>query len=404
MSAPVKVLMLVENSDYPEDTRVRREAETLQQAGYQVAVIAPRLKISPYHEIINGVSVYRFSILLEGNNLLGFISEFAYATLAMLFVSFRVWWSHGFDIIHAANPPDTFFIIGGFYKFFGKKFIFDQHDLAPETYLSRFAHARPNLIYRGLRFFEWCSYRTANRVIVTNESYRKMAVTRGKKQPDHVFIVRNGPVISVKSQPADKELAKRAPYIICYIGVIAPQDGVDYWLHAIYELVYTLNRRDFLAVIIGDGDSLPELKQLAKELNIEPYVWFSGWVSDEDELLRYISTAHICVHPDPLNPLNQWSTTMKMMDYMAAGKPVVSFDLLEARYSAQSAALYAQPNDVLDFARKVAWLMDHKDERDRMGEFGRKRFCEALAWDYSIEKLLETYQSVIDHDRKPDHI
>lgn len=391
MPLPVKVLMLVENNPYPFDVRVRREALALQKEGYKVAVISPRSKGRPFHEIIDGIAVYRFPYPPQGNGLVGYVIEFGYATFAMLLVSFWVWWTHGFDIIHAANPPDTLFLIGAFYKLMGKRFIYDQHDLAPETYLSRFNRSRPNLIYKSLLLLERCSFQTADIVISTNESYKQVALSRGKKKQDQIYIVRNGPPLSFFPQPADFEVAKRAKYIIGYIGTMGPQDGVDYWLRAIHELVYTLDRRDFLSVIIGGGDSVPELKKLVTELKIEPYVWFTGRVSDDD-LLRYLSTAHICIHPDPLNPLNDRSTMNKMMEYMALGKPVVSFDLIEARYSARSAALYARPNDVRDFAEKVGQLMDHKEMRDEMGKVGQKRVREMLAWEYSVPKLLEAYR------------
>ncbi len=388
-----KVLMLVENTAYPFDVRVRHEAHALRDAGYKVAVISPRRKEQPFHECISDISVYRFPFPPQGKGLLGYIYEFFYATAAMLLFSFWAWWSHGFDVIHAANPPDTIFVIGIFYKIFGKRFVFDHHDLSPETYLSRFQLASPNLVYRILLFLEKWSYRTADLSIATNESYREIALTRGGKKPENVYIVRNGPLLSLCPGEVDPKLAQRAEYIIGYIGTMGPQDGVDYWLKALHEIVYTFNRRNLLSVIIGGGDAVPGLCQLREELNIEPYVWFTGRLRD-DLVVRYLSTAQICVHPDPLNPLNNVSTMNKMMEYMALGKPVVSFDLVEARFSARSAALYAKPNDILDYARKVISLMDDKEARERMGQIGQERVRNLLAWEYSAPHLLEAYHSL----------
>lgn len=388
-----KVLMLVENNPYPYDVRVRREAHALRDAGYQVAVISPRKKKQPAHEVLNGISVYRFPFPPQGNNMFGYFIEFGYATIVMLMLSIWVWRVHGFDVIHTANPPDTLFIIGAIFKLFGKPFIYDHHDLAPETYLSRFQQFKPNLAYRLLLLLERCSFITADVVIATNESYREIALTRGQKKPEQVFVVRNGPPLSVHPTSIDCEVAKRAPYIIGYIGTMGPQDGVDYWLKAIHEMVYHLNRKDFLAIIIGGGDAVPDLRCLMKELEIEPYVWFTGRLPDAD-VQRYLSTAHVCIHPDPLNPLNNVSTMNKMMEYMALGKPVVSFDLVEARFTAGKAALYARPNDVADFAQKVTVLMDNAEMREKMGKIGKKRMADALAWDYSVPNLLNAYQSI----------
>lgn len=396
MRSTGKVLMLVENNSYPNDPRIRRESFALRDAGYRVAVLCPRKKNQCWREVLHGVSVYRFPFPPQGNGFFSYLLEFGFATVMMLLYSFWVWWSHGFDVVHAANPPDTLFVIGAFYKLFGKRFIFDHHDLAPETYLSRFQQAQPNFIYKMLLFLEGCSFRTADLVIATNETYRKIAITRGKKKPEQVFVVRNGPPLSFCPTPIDAEIAQRAQFIIGYLGTMGPQDGVDYWLRAIYELVYTLGRRNFLAIIIGGGDAVPALHALTKELTIEPYVLFTGRIPDAD-MLRYLSTTQICVHPDPLNPLNNGSTMNKMMEYMALGKPVVSFDLAEARFSAQDAATYAKPNDVLDFAQKVTSLMDDKEKREKMGQYGQKRVRDALAWEYSIPSLLEAYRFLACH-------
>jgi glycosyltransferase involved in cell wall biosynthesis len=390
MLSSVKVLLLVENNAYPFDVRVRREAHALRDAGYQVTVISPRSAAQPWHEQIDGISVYRFPAPPGGVGLLGYAFEFGYATLVMLLLTAWVAVRKGIDVIHVANPPDTLFVIGALFKLFGKQFVFDHHDLAPETYLSRFNKPSPNLVYKILRVMERCSYAVADVVIATNESYKQMALTRGSKTSDKVFVVRNGPPLSFKPVEPDPDLAKRANYLVGYIGTMGPQDGIDYWLRAIREMVFTLDRRDFLAVIIGSGDALTSLEALVKELQIEPYVWFTGRISDL-EARTYLSTVNVCVHPDPSNPLNDKSTMNKMMEYMALGKPVVSFDLVEARFSAQEAALYVRPNDELEFAERVSWLLDNLGECEKMGEIGRDRVANVLAWEYSVPELLRAY-------------
>jgi len=390
MPSSVRVLLLVENNSYPFDFRVRREAQALLKARYQVSVIAPRGAAQPWTENIEGVSVYRFPAPPGGVGVLSYAFEFGYATLAMLLLTAWVSISKGVDVIHAANPPDTLCVIGILFKLFGKRFVFDQHDLAPETYLSRFEQPRANLIYKILCFMERLSYAAADAVIVTNESYKQVAITRGSKHPDKVFIVRNGPPLTYQSLEPDPDLVRRANYRIGYIGTIGPQDGVDYWLRAIREMVFTLGRRDFLAIIIGSGDALAGVQALAKELEIEDYVLFTGRLS-EFESRKHLSAVNVCVQPDPLSPLNDKSTMNKLMEYMALGKPTVAFDLIETRFSAQDAAIYVKPNDELEFAKQVSRLLDNPDECEKMGEIGRNRVANALAWEYSEPELISAY-------------
>jgi len=390
MPSSIRVLLLVENNSYPFDFRVRREAQALLEAGYQVSVIAPRGPAQPWTEDIEGVSVYRFPAPPGGVGILSYAFEFGYATLAMLLLTTWVSISKGVDVIHAANPPDTLCVIGILFKLFGKRFVFDQHDLAPETYLSRFEQPRANLIYKILCFMERLSYTAADAVIVTNESYKQVAIKRGSKHPDKVFIVRNGPPLTYQPLEPDPDLVRRANYRIGYIGTIGPQDGVDYWLRAIREMVFTLGRRDFLAIIIGSGDALAGVQALAKELEIEDYVLFTGRLS-EFESRKHLSAVNMCVQPDPLSPLNDKSTMNKLMEYMALGKPTVAFDLIETRFSAQDAAIYVKPNDELEFAKQVSRLLDNPDECEKMGEIGRNRVANALAWEYSEPELISAY-------------
>ena len=382
----------MENNPYPSDFRVRREAHALRDDGFEVTVIAPRGSTQPSSEKIEGISVYRFPAPLGGVGLLSYVIEFVYATLAMLLLTVRIAVKNGVDIIHAANPPDTLFIIGALCRLFGKRFVFDQHDLAPETYLSRFPRSYVKFVYYILRFLERCSYFAADVVIATNESYRQVAIKRGNIQPDKVFVVRNGPPLSYGLMETDPDLTKRAKHLIGYVGTIGPQDGLDYWLRAIREMVFTLKRRDFLAIIIGDGDALSRIRALAKELDIESHILFTGRLC-ELETRKYLSAAHVCVQPDPLSPLNDKSTMNKLMEYMALSKPTVAFDLGETRFSAKNAALYVRPNNEREFAERVSWLLDNPEECNKMGQIGRNRVKHLLAWEYSVPNLLKAYRS-----------
>lgn len=394
--APGRVLMIVENNSYPRDPRVRREAEGLAAAGYQVSVISPALPGQALHEIIGRISVYRYPGPPEANGFLSYVYEYTYSMLAIFVISLWVCFSRGFDVIHAANPPDTLVFIAAFYKMFGTRFIFDHHDLAPDMYYARFEGQGNRWVYRVLYWCETLSCRLADHVIATNQSYKRIEMERHQVPEERITVVRNGPDPNkFRAVEPDSELRKRAGTIIAFAGVVGYQNGTPRLVKALRSLVCDLGRRDVLFAIIGDGHALPELKRLARDYSLEDYIWFAGWVDDPGAYLRYLSTADICVEPTPSCTSNDASTMIKLMEYMALGKPSVAFDLPEHRYSAQSAALYAKPNSELDLARAIAELIDDPQRRQTMGAFGRNRIETELAWSHSLPKLLEVYQRVL---------
>ena len=405
-----KILMIVENP-YPQDTRVRNEANKLFKAGYKVSVIAKKYPNQTLTEDVFGVKVYRvpwfevfrktteakyfiIRILYKIGTKLGYIIEYFYFTIAAFLYSFIVLLKEGFDVVHLHNPPNTLFIIGLFYRIFGKKFVFDHHDLSPELYLSRYKTSG-GLIHKILLLEEKLCLRSANIVIATNESYKEIDIVRGRKNPADIFIVRNGPDLNLfREVEPDYELKNSGKKILVYIGVMGPQDGVDYLLRALHILVNEFNRKDFYCVIIGPGDILDELKELREELNLQDYCRFTGKIPFDD-LLKYLSTADICVDPNPSNPLNDYSTWIKVMEYMSLGKPIVSYNLKETRFSAQQAALYATPNNEREFAEKIIELMDNPQLRKEMGEYGKQRVKNELAWEIVSENLLAAYKKLL---------
>jgi glycosyltransferase involved in cell wall biosynthesis len=407
-----RVLMLVENN-FPEDPRVKNEADTLRDAGYAVTVVALRGKYeTAASKVVDDIQVYSIPrvtlftktrkddpvglhrLWLRSVAMIGYMWEYLYFTSACFVMSLYVGIKHGFDVIHAHNPPDTLFLIAACYKPFGKKFVFDHHDLCPELYQSRYK-AEKGFVTSMLGLFEKASLRLADITIATNESYRAIQIERGKVKPEKVFVVRNGPNLQrVTNRTPSEWLRNMKKCILCYVGALNPQDGVDYLLRSLWELVYKLNRKDFYCVIMGTGDSLEDLRGFARDLKLEGYVELTGFVSEED-LMRNLSAADICVDPDPSSPLNDVSTWIKIMEYMALGKPIVTYDLKETRWSAQDAALYIKPNNETEFAEGIAKLMDRPDLRAKMGEFGKQRVQSDLKWDVVCQNLLRAYKALL---------
>ena len=410
--AASRILMMVENY-FPQDTRVKNEADLLTDAGYRVSVIALRKKGQPRREIVNGIEVYRVPHLelfkktapanlnrgalffLKLRASLGYLTEYCYFTVACLLVTSYVFVRRGFDVIHAHNPPDTLFVVAIPFKLLGKKFVFDHHDLCPELYRSRYK-TQEGFYTELLRLFEWCSLKLADVVIATNESYKKVETERAHKDPRNIFVVRNGPN-QMRMTPVAPNVRLRAmnKCILCYVGSLNPQDGVDYLLRSLRHLYCDLKRSDFHCVIMGTGDSLEDLRDLAGNLELNSCVDLTGFVSDED-LQANLAAADICVDPDPSSPLNDVSTWIKIMEYMASAKPIVTFDLKETRFSARDAAIYVEPNKEAEFAQAIAQLMEQPELQKKMGAYGWRRVEDELQWAKVGKNLLTAYETLLD--------
>ncbi|GAA4514350.1 glycosyltransferase family 4 protein [Nonomuraea ferruginea] len=387
-----RALILVENLSVPLDRRVWQESAALREAGWEVHVICPMgaKQDREAEAVIDGVRIHRYPLRAATGGPVGYLREYGSA----LWHTFRIARRLGrFDVVHGCNPPDLFFLVARAMR--GTRFVFDQHDLVPELYLSRFGRGR-DLLYRAVLWLERRTYRAAHVVIATNESYRQVALSRGGKLPGEVFVVRSAPVVERFHQvPAEPELRRGKPHLLCYLGVMGPQDGVDYALRSLARLRDEHGRTDWHAVFVGGGDTFDAMVALSRELGLGEAVEFTGRIPDPD-LMRYLSTADVCLSPDPLNPLNDVSTMNKVMEYMAMARPIVSFELREARVSAGEAALYAPANDESEFAKLIARLLDDPSERRRMGEIGRERVTGPLSWTHSKKALLAAYEAATD--------
>lgn len=390
-----KVLIIVQNLPVPLDRRVWLEATTLTRNGYTVSVICPKGKKGKYqagHELLEGIHIYRYPAPPEAKGVIGYFFEFAYCWLMTAWLSLRVLTAHGFDIIHACNPPETFFALAAVYKLLGCKFVFDHHDLSPEMYVAK-GGRKGSILYGGLLWLEKLTFKTADVLITTNQSHKEIAMQRGGVPEAKIFIVRSGPDLT-RLQPVAQEpaLKEGQPYLVCYLGEMCPQDGVDYLLRAAAFIERTMGRSDIQFTFIGGGPAMPEMQQLAREMQLA-HVTFTGRVSDAD-LCRYLSTADVCVDPDPFTEWSNQSTMNKMMEYMAFSKPIVAFDLHENHYSGQEAAVYALPNDEGEMAKLIVALLEDPDRRRRMGTYGRRRIEHELSWEHSIPHLLRAYKAV----------
>ncbi|MEH2044069.1 glycosyltransferase family 4 protein [Nostoc sp.] len=394
MALPKKVLIIVENLPVPFDRRVWMEATTLQKAGYEVSVISPTGNgFEKDYEIIEQIHIYRHPLPPEESSVIGYLREYSWAINWQFRLAQRVWRERGFDVIHICNPPDLLFLVAAWFKLFhGISIIFDHHDLSPEMYEAKYR--RRDIFYHGLRWAERLTYATADMVISTNESHREVALKRGHKKPEKVFVVRSAPDLSrFRRMPPNPNYRKGRNYLIGYMGVMGEPEGIDYLLRMVYYIVHKKNRSDIHFMLIGSGPMAEKLKNLSKELEVNEFVEFTGFKQGE-ELLERLSSCDVCVEPSPTSAYNENCTMNKILEYMAMGKAIVQFDLREGRRSAQEASLYAKPNDEVEFAEKILELLDFPERREKLGAEGRRRMEEILEWQYQAPKLLDAYDEV----------
>ncbi len=385
-----KILIIVENLPVPFDTRVWQEATTLAANGYTVSVICPVGKgYMAKEETLDGVHIFRHPLPPEGNGAIGYFREYGSALREELRLAKKVYREIGFDVIHGCNPPDDIYMVASFFKKYGVKYVFDHHDICPELFEAKFGSTK-GLLYKSQVWLERQTYKHCTFAFVTNESYRRIAIERDRMPPERVIVLRSGPKLErLRQLPPDPSVRRGYPYMVGYLGVIGQQEGVEYILQAAQYIKEREN--NVFWGIVGGGPHLEAMKKQAHAMGLDDCVEFTGRVPDE-QMLRYLNTADVCVNSDTYNAMNDKSTMNKVLEYMALGKAIVQFDLTEGRYSAQDASLYAKRNDAVDMAEKIRQLLADPELRERMGRYGHERIVNELSWDNTSKALLEGYE------------
>jgi glycosyltransferase involved in cell wall biosynthesis len=390
------VLIIVQNLPVPLDRRVWLECQALVARGYHVSVICPKGPGDPARQRLDGVDIYKYRPAPDATGLAGFAREFSYSWIRTALLSLRVRRTRRFDIIQACNPPDTYWLLARLWRPFGVKFVFDHHDLNPELFISRFGEPRSIgklLEYLALLWLERRTFRAAHRIISTNESYKAIAVKRGRRRPDEVTVVRSGPDTR-QMRPIHPDHPRPADQInLVYLGIMGPQDGVDQALLVIDELVHRRGRTNVTATLLGFGDCLEDLKKQSASLGLTDHVTFTGRV-DRPAIAEYLSRADIGLCPDLRTPLNDVSTMNKTMEYMAYGLPAVSFGLTETRVSGGDTLLYVPSGDIGAYADAIEKLIDDPALRAELGRKARARVADLLDWRPQAEAYVSVYDEL----------
>lgn len=383
--------MVVENLPVPFDRRVWQEANTLKEAGADVSIICPKMiGYTASHETMNGIDIYRHPLPIEARGAAGYILEYSIALFWEFILSWKIYFKKKFHVIHGCNPPDLIFIVALFFKILGVKYVFDHHDINPELYEAKYN--KKGLLFRMMLLFERLTFAAADYSIATNESYREIAIHRGKMPVDRIQVVRSGPKLDrLKLLPPDSQFLKGRKYLVGYVGVIGEQEGIDLLLESV-KYVTTI-RSDIQFAIVGGGSDLERLQKLTIKMGLTEFVDFYGRVPDE-LMVAILNTADVCVNPDKPSEMNNLSTMNKIMEYMALKKPIVQYNLKEGRFSAREASLYARNGDTKDFAVKLTQLIDNPELSKKMAEYGYNRVLKELSWDHESIKLIGLYTRI----------
>lgn len=389
------ILIVVENLPVPFDRRVWQEANTLKDTGAEVSIICPKMMdYTASYEKINGIEIYRHPLPLEGRGAIGYLIEYSVALFWEFYLSWKIYLKKRFHVIQGCNPPDMIFLVALFFILLGVKYVFDHHDVNPELYMAKYN--KKGLFFRMMLLFERLTFATADFSIATNESYREIAIRRGKMAEDRIQVVRSGPRLDrLKLLPPDNKYLKGRKYLVGYVGVIGEQEGIDLLLESVKHI--TSIRKDIQFAIVGGGSDLKRIEQLSIKMGLTEFVDFYGRVPD-DLMVAILNTADVCVNPDKPTEMNNLSTMNKIMEYMALRKPIVQYNLKEGRFSAQKASLYARCGDTMDFADKMTQLIDNPELRKQMADYGYNRVINELSWDYESVKLTRFYDRIFLRD------
>lgn len=384
------ILFIVENGAVPFDKRVWSEALLAKEIGFDVTVISPKNeRAKKKYEEIDGIEIYRHPMPIEASGKFGFIFEYLNALYWELLLSVKIFFKKPFHIIHGANPPDHIFLIALFFKPFGVKYIFDHHDLSPENFLAKFE--KKDFLYKMLVVMEKMTFKAANIIISTNESYKKIAQERGEKKESDVIVVRNGPDLSnYMFLPPNENLKEGFDYLVAYLGVIATQEGIDNLLRSVHHIVYKKNIKNIKFIIIGTGTNWQDMVNLSNQIGLDNYVQFTGFIPYK-ELYEILATADLCVNPEFRDEFTDKSTMIKIMDYMVFGKPIIQYETTEGKVTAGDAAKYIKNNNEVDFAEAIIELLNDPERRMEMGKIAKKRIKEKLNWDLQKKNLIRAY-------------
>jgi glycosyltransferase involved in cell wall biosynthesis len=385
-SGGAHVLIVVENVPVGIDTRLRKQIDSLLEAGHRVSVVTRRDAANERLARDPRVRLYEYRAPPEAGGLAGYAREYGISFMAAVLGCLRACVGGRVDVVQFCQPPDIYLPLAMAMKALRIRVVMDQRDLLPELFSARYGGTKPGVL-RVLHWLERRSWRVADRVLCVNGYLAERAV-RGGADPAGVVVVGNGPVLARASGATpDPGVKGDLPLLCCWIGKMGPQDRLDLLLRAIHHAVTVRGRRDCRFVLLGDGESLDDTRTLAHELGLDPWVDFPGWVT-ESEVFSVLASADLGLDAS----LQEEVSPVKALEYMALGLPVVSFDLPETRVIVEGAGAFAAPGDVEALGSLIDELLCDPHRRSTMGAIGADRMRQRLGW----ERQAPVYLRAID--------
>jgi glycosyltransferase involved in cell wall biosynthesis len=386
------VAVVVENVPAGVDTRLRKQLDDLLAAGYRVSVVTMADPDNDRYRGRPGITLLEYPPPPQRSGMAGYLVEYTTSFFWATVLLGRLRLRGRIDVLQLCQPPDVYFPLGLVLGWAGARVVVDQRDLMPELLAARYDHP-PRLLMRALHLLERCTQRVADHTLTVNEYLRDRLIAAGAPA-DRVSLVRNGPVLA-RVQRASADPALRGPHahLVCWAGKMGRQDRVELVIELAERVVRGLGREDCGFVVLGDGECLDEMRQLVTDRGLDRWVRLPGWLS-EAEVFTHLATAAVGVDTS----LQAEVSPVKALEYMAAGLPLVAFDLPETRRITDGAGVLVRPGDLDALARALVDLLDDPAGRRELGTVGRDRVREELAW----ERQSFVYLSALTGDGDSD--
>lgn len=374
---------------FPDDPRVYKEVLALREMGLNVEIFCLNQGDELSFESKDGVKIFRLgkqhcrkSIITYLWEYLGFLVWSSYnATKRHLKVRYRVVQVHTLPdfLVFAALPV----------KFLGAKVVLDMHEVTPELFSSEYTGPLKSLFFEVLMFIEKISMATANHVFCPGPSVIEIFVSRWGPLKKISFVY-NAPTENIFNLQETK--IKKIPFLVVAHGTIIERYGFQTLIMSIPTILSEI--KDATFEIFGDGEYLPELKKLAKDLNIEDKVYFHGKVPLA-KIPQLISRGEVGVVATLKNEYTVLLSPNKVFEFASLRIPIVASDLKGVRRQFGDSIVYFKPGDPEDLAKKVVMVLKSKELREKLSEEAYKVY-EGVRWNKNKRDYQRIYQEILE--------
>lgn len=390
----------VAHTYYPEDPRVRREAEALRRAGYRVDVVCLRQTGEARTERVEDITVYRMPVRRHrGGSKLVYGVEYAmFALLAALRITV-LHLRRGYDLVHVHNLPDFVVFAAAAPKCLGARVILDLHDLTPELYAAKYGPDAPQRLQSAVQWIERLSVGFADHVLTASPLFKQRLIARGVP-PEKISVVMNS--VDDSCLPTSRNRCSSAEpgrrFLLFYHGTLARRYGLDLAISAVGRLREHIPgiRLD----IYGRGEEQEHLETLVADLGLEGHIRFGGYI-EASQVMSRAAQADIGIVPLRKNQHMDLAFPTKLFEYVAVGVPalVSRTSAVQCIFSPEAVA-YIQPDDVQGIADRALRLYREPDRRDAMAKQALAEY-EPYSWSKTREEYLRIVEGLLREGRSP---